>query len=69
MGRIDLDVEIKPDGTVVLKVSGAPGAKCLEITADIEKELGEVLGREFTSEYYMEEVKEEEQVEVGKGTE
>lgn len=62
MGRIDLDVEITPDGKVKLKVSGVPGNKCLEITQELEKELGEVLSREYTSEYYIEEEQEKETI-------
>ena len=65
MGRIDIDIDIGPDGKVTFKVSGAPGAKCLEITKELEEELGEVLNREYTSEYYIEEVEEKEKVKVG----
>ena len=55
MARIDLDIKIGPDGKVTFHVQGLPGDKCLEITKDLEKELGEVLNREYTSEYYMQE--------------
>jgi len=63
MGKIDLDIKIGPDGRVTFQVKGAPGAKCLEITKELEEELGEVLNREYTSEYYMQE--EEEKVKTG----
>lgn len=55
MGKIDLDIHIGPDGKVTFHVMGAPGKKCVEITEELEKELGEVLNREYTSEYYTQE--------------
>lgn len=55
MGKIDLDIQIGPDGKVTFHVRGVPGKKCLDITEDLEKDLGEVLNREYTSEYYTQE--------------
>jgi len=55
MGKIDLDIQISPDGKVTFHVQGLPGKKCLEVTKELEKELGDVLNREYTSEYYAQE--------------
>ena len=65
MPKIALDIEISPDGKVILHVSGVPGEKCLDITKDLEKELGEVLSREHTSEYYIQEEGTTEKIETG----
>ena len=66
MAKIDLDIQIGPDGKVVFHVEGVPGAKCLDITKELEEELGEVLNREYTSEYYMQEEEDKEKVKAGK---
>ncbi len=55
MAKIDLDIQIGPDGKVTFHVSGVPGKKCVDITKELEKELGDVLNREYTSEYYVQE--------------
>jgi len=48
----EIDVYIKPDGTVAIEVRGVKGRKCLDLTADLEKLLGgQVLDREHTYEY------------------
>ncbi len=57
--KTELEFHIGPDGTVKLEVKGVKGAKCLDITKELEKELGMVLEREKTGEYYENEVVEE----------
>jgi hypothetical protein len=48
----EIEVLVHPDGKVKLHVRGAPGAQCLELTADLEKALGgQVLAREHTPEF------------------
>lgn len=48
----EVDVYIKPDGTVKLEVRGAKGAKCLDLTKGLEELLGgEVLDRIHTDEF------------------
>ncbi|MDC0834983.1 hypothetical protein AY599_18690 [Leptolyngbya valderiana BDU 20041] len=47
-----LEFVIYPDGRVVETVTGIAGASCAEVTAAIEEQLGIVLAREQTSEYY-----------------
>jgi len=48
----EIDIYVRPDGTVKLEVRGVKGQQCLALTADIEKLLGgQVLSREKTPEY------------------
>ena len=48
----EIEVVVHPDGKVKLHVRGAPGAQCLDLTADLEKALGgQVLAREHTPEF------------------
>jgi hypothetical protein len=63
--RTEIDIEITPDGEVVLKVRGAGGEKCLELTRALEQELGIVVDREMTSEYYQQTAEAERVVKVG----
>jgi hypothetical protein len=52
----EVDVTIKPDGTVEVKVRGAQGPTCLALTKDLERYLGgQVSFREHTVEYNQEE--------------
>lgn len=63
--RTEIDIEITPDGEVVLKVRGAAGDQCLELTRALEQELGIVVDREMTSEYYQQSVDTDRVVKVG----
>ena len=48
----EIDVFVRPDGTVKLEVRGVPGTQCLDLTADLEKLLGgQILTREKTPDY------------------
>lgn len=47
-----LEFVIYPDGRVQEKVTGIIGASCAEVTAAIEAQLGQVLKREKTSEFF-----------------
>lgn len=51
----ELEIEISSDGKVSIQVKGVGGKECLEFSRFLEETLGEVVEREFTSEYYMEE--------------
>ncbi len=53
-----LEFIIYPDGRVQEKVTGIVGASCAEVTAAIEAQLGQVLTREQTSEYFTQAVQE-----------
>lgn len=60
--KTELRFVIGTDGTIKLEVKGVPGAKCIDLTKELEKELGEVLEREKHGEYFQ--VVETEQVEI-----
>jgi hypothetical protein len=49
-----MKITIKPDGTFSIEVDGVPGPECLDFTAFLEEELGVVLDRERTAEFYQE---------------
>ncbi len=52
----EIQVEIDQHGNVQVKVSGAEGGKCLDLTKHMEQLLGgEISQREFTREYYIQE--------------
>ena len=54
--RQEIDIQIMPDGEVKLTVRGAAGEACLELTQKLEEELGVVVDRQKTSEFYQSEV-------------
>jgi hypothetical protein len=48
----EIEISVRPDGTVQLHVRGAKGPQCLKLTEDIERLLGgQVLAREHTPEF------------------
>lgn len=63
--RHEIDIEITPDGEVKLQVRGVAGAECLELTRKLEEELGLVVEREKTSEYYQAESETRTSVKIG----
>jgi len=50
--KIQLEIEIGPDGEVRIKTEGLKGESCLVETESLEKALGQVKSRSKTSEYY-----------------
>ena len=52
MEHHELVIEIAPDGTVKLEVQGVSGPSCMELTKDLELEIGEVLATEKKAEYF-----------------
>jgi len=49
----EIEVYVRPDGTVRLEVRGVKGPQCLDLTADVEKLLGgQIVSREKTPECY-----------------
>jgi len=46
----EIEIIIDKNGQVQVHVNGVKGAACLDITADLEKALGEVILREMTPE-------------------
>jgi hypothetical protein len=53
--KTEIEVEIKPDGTVTITTHGLRGQACVTETKAMEQALGTVRRREKTSEYYMDE--------------
>lgn len=51
-----LEFVIYPDGRVKEMVTGVVGRSCEEVTRKIEAQLGNVVSRENTSEYYAQSV-------------
>lgn len=52
--RQEMEITIGENGEVRITVKGVNGPRCLELTKELEEELGLVLAREKTSEYYKE---------------
>ena len=64
-GRQEIDIEISPDGEVSLKVRCVAGQACVDLTRALEEELGIVVEREKTSEYYQDAVSTGAAVKIG----
>jgi hypothetical protein len=47
----NIEIKIDSKGKVFLEVSGVSGKKCLELTKELEKSLGEIESREFKPEF------------------
>ncbi len=61
----ELEITISPSGEIQLKVKGVAGEGCLDLTKALEEELGLVVERAKTSEYYQAAVNVDETVTVG----
>jgi hypothetical protein len=49
----EIDVFVKPDGTVKIEVRGVKGEKCLALTEELEALLGgSIIERTHTEEFY-----------------
>ena len=57
-----IDFDIYPNGDVKMHVRGIPGKKCVELTKEFEEELGLVVSREKTGEYFQQETHEKQKV-------
>lgn len=63
MSMEEIEFTIGPEGQVQMHVNGVKGSKCVDVTKPIEEALGgDVVDREFTSEYY-----EQAQIDTGRG--
>ncbi len=49
----ELEITIDDEGNVQIKVIGASGPSCLDLTKDIEAALGVVTDRQRTSDFYQ----------------
>ena len=52
MDMQELEIVIDKDGQVSISVKGARGAECTALTRKLESELGDLLERTHTSEYF-----------------
>lgn len=50
--KIEIEIEVLPDGTVRMHTHGIKGAKCDEELRPIERALGKVTSNARTKEYY-----------------
>ena len=50
--KLQLEIEISPEGEVRIHTHGLKGSSCVEETEALEKALGKVLQREKTGEFY-----------------
>jgi hypothetical protein len=49
----EIDLALRPNGSVEIKVRGAPGAACLDLTRKLEAGLGNrIVAREHTDEFH-----------------
>ncbi len=63
----ELEITISDTGEITLNVLGMKGKKCMELTKELEESLGIVRAVEHKVEYYEEEEKETESVEIKDG--
>ena len=49
----EMKINIGPDGKVTIEVMGVGGPECMEFSEFLEQELGEVVDRERTTEFYQ----------------
>ena len=47
-----IKITVEKDGKITLTVQGVSGSKCLAMTEALERDLGEVLERHRTSDFY-----------------
>jgi hypothetical protein len=57
----EIDVILKPDGTVKLDVRGVKGDRCLALTEDLEKLLGGAIVERIHTDEFLQAEQEEEQ--------
>lgn len=60
--RQELEISISETGEVSVSVSGVAGSGCLDLTRELEEELGSVVMREKKSEFYMQPLKGEKKI-------
>lgn len=64
--KSEIEVVIKPDGSVTFEVKCAKGPSCMDLTRAIEQSLGEVVETERTPEFYQE-AEESDRIRLGNG--
>ena len=53
--KVELDIEISPEGSATIHIRGIKGKKCLDIAKKLEKSLGRISEQRNTGEYYEQE--------------
>lgn len=53
----EFEITIGPNGEIQIEVKGTKGKSCVELTAFLERALGEVTSRDLKPEYYQQEDK------------
>ncbi|MDX9723925.1 MAG: DUF2997 domain-containing protein [Myxococcota bacterium] len=54
--RHEIEFTITEEGNIEMEVKGVKGKDCMEITKALEEALGVVSNRQYTSEYYQQDV-------------
>lgn len=67
MKKREMKITIGKDGGVNIEVIGVPGESCLDFSKFLEDELGEVVARERTPEYYQQAEEKQLEVQLGGG--
>jgi hypothetical protein len=49
----EIEIEIDAQGQVQIWVKGVDGPRCLQLTSELEAVIGNLIGREMTSDYYL----------------
>ncbi len=52
MAKEELEIEIGPDGKVVVRTIGIKGSRCLDVAEVVARIVGQEQSRQLTSEYY-----------------
>lgn len=52
MDMQELEIVIDKDGQVCISVKGAPGAECMTLTRELEAELGDLVEKTHTAEFF-----------------
>ncbi|MEZ0229430.1 MAG: DUF2997 domain-containing protein [Planctomycetota bacterium] len=67
MKKNELEFSIDDDGKISIKVIGAEGKECLEMTKAIEEALGIVTDRQKTADFYVQPQKQQTDQQTGQG--
>jgi hypothetical protein len=67
MKKREMLITIGPGGGVRIEVQGVPGADCLDFSKFLEEELGEVVERQRTAEYYQQAEEKRLAIQIGGG--
>ena len=63
--RHEIDISLSSKGEVNIKVQGIDGPGCLDLTKELEEELGVIINREKTSDFYKQEEQQDNKLNLG----